>query len=253
MDCEAESVRHNALVFDIETIADLTAENRDAIAALAEKREMTAEAFGGLCPPLARVVCIAWLDVAAQQLGACFDRTLLAGDVPESLQVDAGAAAPELRRCALDACAGEAQLLRRFGGMVEQHFQRPNPQLVTYNGRGFDLPVLMHRSIKHRVSESSALLSRAITENRFRPLLHLDLMEVVTFSGASARWPMAAYVIGYGFRSPKAEMDGAQVWTAVQGGRMLDVVRYCAGDVIATANLLQCLHERFLPLTARRD
>ena len=71
MDCEAESVRHNALVFDIETIADLTAENRDAIAALAEKREMTAEAFGGLCPPLARVVCIAWLDVAAQQLGAC--------------------------------------------------------------------------------------------------------------------------------------------------------------------------------------
>jgi hypothetical protein len=30
-------------------------------------------------------------------------------------------------------------------------------------------------------------------------------------------------------------MDGAHVHTAVQAGRMLDVVRYCAGDVLATA------------------
>ena len=254
VDCEAESVRRNGLVFDIETIADLTADNRDSIAALAQTREMTAEAYGGLCPPLARVVCVGWFDVAAQRLGAFFDRTLLAGDAPDALQIEDGSRAePELVCCTLAGCEGEAQLLRRFGRTVEQHFQQPNPQLVTYNGRGFDLPVLVHRSIKHRVSEGCDLLSRGITENRFRPLLHLDLMDVVTFSGASARWPMAAYVTGYGFRSPKDDMSGAQVWTAVHTGRMLDVVRYCAGDVIATTHLLQCLQERFPPLTARRD
>jgi hypothetical protein len=72
-------MNHNALVLDIETVADLTAEDRDPIAALAEGRQMTPEQYGGLCPPLARVVCIAWLDVAAQRFGAFFDPTLCAG------------------------------------------------------------------------------------------------------------------------------------------------------------------------------
>ena len=185
MDREAESVRRHALVFDIETIADLTPDNRDAISALAEARQMSAEAYGGLCPPVARVVCIASFDVAAQRLGALVDRTLLAGDAPDTLQIDDGSTDQSaFVPCAVEACDGEAQLLRRFGRMVEQHFEQANSQLVTYNGRGFDLPVLLHRSIKHRVREGCELLNRAATENRYRPLVHLDLMDVVTFGGA---------------------------------------------------------------------
>lgn len=71
----------------------------------------------------------------------------------------------------------------------------------------------------------------AAQESRYRPLLHVDLLDVVTFCGATARWPMGAYAIGYGWRSPKAEMDGTKV--AVREGRILDVVRHCAGDVLA--------------------
>jgi hypothetical protein len=223
------------LIFDIETIGDITADSRGEIATLASGRELPPDAYAALCPPLARVVCVAWLDPTAQQLGAAFDATLCPGDTPGALTVDDGTGARPTSSCALHSCDGEAALLSTFGRVVEHHLAQPNSQLVTYNGRGFDLPVLIHRSIKHGVVEGRALLAKAMAESRYRPQMHVDLMDVVTFSGASTRWPMSTYAIGYGCRSPKTDMDGAHVHTAVQAGRMLDVVRYCAGDVLATA------------------
>ena len=86
-------------------------------------------------------------------------------------------------------------------------------------------------------------LVKAARENRYNPVTHVDLMDVVTFNGAAPRWPLAAYAIGYGFKSPKHDMDGSEVWPAVQAGRILDVVRYCAGDVVATAHIYRRLHE----------
>ena len=77
-----ESHNLRPLIFDIETIADLTSDNRDAVAELAEGREKAPEEYGGLCPPLARVVCISWLDATAQRFGAFFDATLCAGEWP---------------------------------------------------------------------------------------------------------------------------------------------------------------------------
>ena len=233
----------NALVFDIETVADLTPDNRAAVAALAAQREqMSPEHYGALCPPLARIVCIAWLALDSDRMGAVMDASLCPEAPPPSLSVtDGGAAGEQLRACPLQACDGERALLRAFGMLVERHCQQPNAQLATFNGRGFDLPVLVHRAIRHDVSEGRTLLLRAARENRFNPVLHLDLMETVTFSGAAPRWPMAAYAIGYGHRSPKQDMDGSQVGPAVQAGRILDVVRYCAGDVIATAHIYRAL------------
>jgi hypothetical protein len=230
------------LIFDVETIADLTPETRDTVAALAAGREMTPEAYGGLCPPLARVVCIGWLDAAQQALGTFLDATLCPVTPPASVAVEHGAAAaPVSRDCAMIACNGEAEVLRQFGRMVDAHCRSAGGQLVTYSGRGFDLPVLIHRAIKHQVTEGRELLIRAATENRYRPVLHLDLVDAVTFFGASNRWPLAAYAVGYGCRSPKTDMDGSQVWAAVQAGRLVDVARYCAGDVLATAHIHRCL------------
>jgi hypothetical protein len=225
------------LIFDIETIADISAENHDDIADLARKREMTPEDYGGLCPPLARVVCIAWHDLAAGKLGACYDASLGGGTPPESIQVDAGLAGTPAFVCALSPRNGEADLLGYFGRLVEQHLAVPKGTLVTYSGRGFDLPVLIHRGCKHGVTAGRDLLVKAMGENRYRPSIHFDLLESATFFGATGRWPMAAYAIGYGWRSPKREMHGSQVFPAVQAGRILDVVRYCATDVLATAHI----------------
>jgi hypothetical protein len=72
-------------------------------------------------------------------------------------------------------------------------------------------------------------------------------MDTVTFGGAAPRWPLAAYAIGYGFKSPKTDMNATQVWPAIQAGRLLDVVRYCAGDVLATAHLYRCTQDALPP------
>ncbi len=234
----AESLKRNVLVFDIETIADLTPATHATVAALAQGRDMTPEHFGALCPPLARVVCIAWIDLATQCLSAVFDATLHAGTVQQYVEVEhsGGTASPPLR-CALQACNGETQVLRAFGQQLVRHLAQANAQLVTYNGRGFDLPVLVHRALKHDVVEGRDLLVKAARDNRYNPSLHVDLMDVVTFGGAAPRWPLAAYAIALGFPSPKRDMDGSTVWPAVQAGRILDVVRYCAGDVLATTHV----------------
>jgi Predicted 3'-5' exonuclease related to the exonuclease domain of PolB len=234
-----DAPRRQPLLFDVETVADLTAENRAAVAALAAGRTMSAEQYGALCPPLARVVCIAWLDPTASRLGACVDATLCPEPTPPELTVEDGAGQTAV--CFLTACTGEAQVLDAFGHVVERHLAQPGARLVTYNGRGFDLPVLLHRGLKHGVDSGRALLARAANENRYRPLLHLDLLEAVTFGGAAGRWPLAAYALGWGWRSPKQDMDGSQVGAAVQAGRLLEVVRYCAGDVLATAHVYRTL------------
>jgi hypothetical protein len=51
---------------------------------------------------------------------------------------------------------------------------------------------------------------------------------------------LAAYAIGYGWPSPKHDLDGAQVWDAVQRGQVIQVVRHCANDVLATAHVYLC-------------
>jgi hypothetical protein len=224
-----------ALVFDIETVADLTAANRDAVTALAGGRDMTPDHYGALCPPLARVACIAWYDTAKSQLGALFDAQLLGATAPVGVDVDYGDS--KCFPCPLQACADEAALLSAFGSRIESAASQPDGQLVTFNGRGFDLAVLLHRSVRHGIGSGRAILLKALNENRYRPLLHLDLMDVLTFFGATARWPLAAYALGYGLPSPKSEMDGSQVGPAVAAGRILDVVRYCARDVLATAEI----------------
>jgi len=246
-------MKTSVLVFDLETIADVTPDNYEAIAALAKGREMTPEAYGGLCPPLARVVCLAWFDAARRTLGAFFDGTLGGDPAPASIAVPTAGSPPMPASCDLVRCQSEADLLRRFGCIVEQHLGQNNAQLVTYNGRGFDLPVLIHRSVKHRITEGRELLSKAVSENRYRPVMHVDLLDAVTFFGAAPRFPMAAYAIGYGWPSPKQEMDGSQVWGAVQAGRVLDVVRYCARDVLATAHIYRCLNARPAAAVAARS
>lgn len=232
----------NALIFDIETIADVTEENRATVTSMAKGRDQTPEEYATFCPPLARVVCIAWYDLAAGALGAVFDSTLPGSQANVGMvatSVDDGSQAG--LALSYGGHSGEAELLRAFGAVVTQHFQRSNALLVTYSGRGFDLPVLIHRSVKHDVAEGRPLLIKAAKENRFNPRLHIDLLDTVTFYGASSRWPLAAYTVGYGHRSPKDDMDGSQVAAAIGAGRIIDVVRYCAGDVIATTHVYRRL------------
>ena len=124
---------------------------------------------------------------------------------------------------------------------------------ASFGGRGYrrlDFNAFVSAWIKHgscpiwtsACAMRRDLLLKAVAENRARPELHLDLLDLVTFCGAAPRFPLAAYALGYGWRSPKEEMQGSEVGSAVQAGRLLDVVRYCAGDVLATSHVYACIN-----------
>jgi len=222
-----------ALLFDIETIGDVTEANHDAIAGFAHKAERSAQEFAALCPPLARVVCIGLYDLASDRLDVIYDSNLGNGaDRQEAHVPEQGRS--ESHVCRFEKANGEADLLGQFAQRVTAHFETPDAHLVSFNGNGFDLPVLIHRSVRHGVHLLRHTLSPALQAGSLR---HIDLMEVFTFEGRVRRYPLALYSTAFGFASSKQNMDGPAVAPAVADGRILDVAQYCAADVIATTEL----------------
>jgi len=207
------------LVFDIETVPD--------IAGLRRARQFPA----GLSDA-------AVLDAYTQQR-----RALTGGDfTPHHLQKVVAIA------CALRDGAGlkiasvgnpedsEAELIRRFFDLIDKY----TPQLVSWNGGGFDLPVLNHRALIHGITATrfwdwgdddrefkwNGYLGRYHTR-------HLDLMDVLAMfqPRAYAALDVMARLAGF---PGKLGMDGSEVNAAVQQGRLDDVRRYCETDVMNT-------------------
>jgi predicted PolB exonuclease-like 3'-5' exonuclease len=131
---------------------------------------------------------------------------------------------------------GEAELLRRFFDGIE----KITPQLVSWNGGGFDLPVLHHRALIHGVAaprywdwgdtdrdfKFNSYLSRYHTR-------HIDLMDVLAAYQPRASAPLDAVARLCGFAG-KIGMDGGAVAGAVAQGRLADVRNYCEADVLNT-------------------
>jgi 3'-5' exonuclease len=111
---------------------------------------------------------------------------------------------------------------------------RRRPQLVTYNGRGFDLPVVALRALRHGLSVpwyfDDQLRDRRSDEG------HLDLCDALADHGASRHFSLhaAARLIGL---PGKLEVDGSQVEALHRAGELDVIRRYCLADVVQTAFL----------------
>jgi len=131
---------------------------------------------------------------------------------------------------------GEPELIRRFFDLVDKLV----PQLVSWNGSGFDLPVLNHRALIHGVTAAkywdwgdedrefkwNSYLGRYHTR-------HLDLMDVLAMYQPRANAGLDAMARLCGFPG-KLGMDGSEVGAAIAAGRLDDVRRYCETDVMNT-------------------
>jgi len=134
----------------------------------------------------------------------------------------------------------EKELLERFWEIVG----RKRPRLVSYNGRGYDGPVLMVRSAMLGVKPSVNLLPY-----RYDISAHCDLYDIFTFQGASRdRYSLDYWCRRFDIESPKGSIDGSQVGRAYRDGRIDDIGEYCLRDVRATAELYQKLATTLLPL-----
>ncbi len=117
------------------------------------------------------------------------------------------------------------------------------PQLVTYNGRGYDGPVLMVRSAQNGVSPS-----RNLVPNRYAVEDHCDLMDILSFHGASRdRFSLDYWCRRFDIESPKGSIDGSQIGRAYRGGRIDDIGEYCLRDVRATGELFRRLRSTIIP------
>ena len=106
-------------------------------------------------------------------------------------------------------------------------------KFVTFNGRGFDCPVLMLRSAMLKVKPSKNLMPY-----RYSADAHIDLLEQLTFYSATRKFNLDSYCKAFGIESPKAGgITGHDVAPLFKAGEYEKIARYCAGDLSATKEL----------------
>lgn len=132
--------------------------------------------------------------------------------------------------------APEAELVRRFFDGIERY----TPTLVSWNGSGFDLPVLHYRALRHSL-QAPRYWETGDEEQSFRwnnylgrfHWRHVDLMDVL--SGYQGRGRVGLDKMAQLLGLPgKSGMSGEGVWEAFLAGRIGDIRDYCETDVLNT-------------------
>ena len=138
----------------------------------------------------------------------------------------------------------EPAILREFWELLDRY-----GRVVTYNGRGFDIPYAYIRSALHGIRPSRQLLG-----NRFSIGEHCDLAEVLTFFGAAQeRFSLDYWCRRFGISSPKeGGIDGSQVGAYYRDGRIDEIAEYCLRDAVATGKLYRKLEGNLLELYGKR-
>ncbi len=208
------------LVIDIETVPafdrrELPATVAEALSDNATRKEMEPGAVMGMSPFFGKVVSLAIGDGDAEP-GSGDDAVTVLAVPPAGVTVDP--CPPWLR------LMSERELLAAFWALASRA-----ETVVTFNGRGFDLPFLVTRSLIHGIPARVDLVSQ-----RFALRPHLDLFELLTQRG---RGPSKLDVVCWalGIESPKEVMDGSMVAPAYERGEIEKIAEYNAHDVRATA------------------
>jgi len=218
-------MRRDVIIFDTETVPDADAvrrllgqpelsdiEARDALAAYFLEKTDGKNDFPR--QPFHQIVAISYAHLIAEP-----------GEEGRELVV---------RRIASGGEKGssEAELLEGFFGLIESRA----PQIVSFNGRGFDVPVLKYRAMIHSLacprwfSEGDKWKNY---DSRYDSTYHLDLLEVLSDFGASARCSMHEVATAFGVPG-KLETAGDNVREMYENGEIEAIRNYCETDVCTT-------------------
>ena len=207
------------LTFDIETVPDVAGIRRlrnydnglsdEEIANLAFKERVEKTGSEFLPLHLHRIVAISCVLRATDEI-----RVWSLGDLEDS----------------------ESELIRRFFDGIEKF----TPQIISWNGGGFDLPVLHYRGLLNGISATrywdmgeddrdfkwNNYISRYHTR-------HLDLMDLLARFQPRANAPLDEIAQLLGFPG-KVGMSGGRVWEKYQEGKLVEIRDYCETDVVNT-------------------
>lgn len=210
----------NVLVFDIETIPDTDtgrrlygleglADREVAEVMFSRRRRETEGATEFIRHHLQRVVAIAVVLAAGNRI------SVWSLGRPDS---------------------GEEELVKRFFEGVEKY----SPQLVSWNGRGFDLPVLHYRALLHGIQAPRYWETGGEDQsfrwnnylNRFHER-HTDLMDVLAGYELRAAAPLHEIATMLGLPG-KMGISGADVWDRFLAGDVEGIRNYCETDALNT-------------------
>jgi hypothetical protein len=132
--------------------------------------------------------------------------------------------------------AAEGELVQRFFDGIAKF----TPDLVSWNGSGFDLPVLQYRALRAGIQatrywqtgddDTAFRYNNYLSRYHWR---HTDLMDVL--SGFQSRGRVSLENVACLLGLPgKLGFSGAQVWDAWLAGNRLGIRRYCETDVLNT-------------------
>jgi len=205
------------LVFDIETVEDVETGKRihqldlpDAEAALALanlRKQETGQDFPRLL--FHEIVCISglWIEDGSMKLFSFSQADLT-----------------------------EAQILEKFLGV----FDKREPTLVSWNGSGFDIPVVLYRAMLHKLSavglldqgEHDSQKRYNNYQNRYHQR-HTDLMDVLAmFNNRNfQKLDHVAQLLGF---AGKQGTSGYDVAGMVRAEQWSELTQYCESDVLNT-------------------
>ena len=216
-----DEAQHEYLFRDCERLADEAAKTARRTEILQQRN---------LWPFTAQVVCIAMLNADTSRGKVLFTAA------KQEEQGDAAGAVEFV------SCVDEAELLTAFWEVAKRY-----ETIVTFNGRGFDVPFIYLRS---------ALLNVPISRKdwlgyRFQTEPHCDLAEQLTFysvsgrDGAARRFNLDFYCKAFGIESPKSQgVTGRDINSLLAEGKHREIAEYCLRDVKATMLLYQIWKER---------
>jgi hypothetical protein len=132
--------------------------------------------------------------------------------------------------------AGEAEIVGRFFDGIERYA----PELVSWNGSGFDLPVLHYRALRHGIQAprywETGDGDREFRYNNYLSRFHwrhIDLMDVLAGFQPRGRASLDQIATMLGFPG-KLGMSGDQVWPCWLDGGIDEIRQYCETDVLNT-------------------
>jgi predicted PolB exonuclease-like 3'-5' exonuclease len=132
--------------------------------------------------------------------------------------------------------AQEREIIERFFEGIARY----EPRLVSWNGSGFDLPVLHYRAMLHKITASKYWEQGETVStfkwnnyiNRYHER-HTDVMDVVALFNSRNYAPLDHIATMFGYPG-KMGMDGSKVYQAYSEGNIKSIRDYCETDVLNT-------------------
>lgn len=132
----------------------------------------------------------------------------------------------------------EEEMIKSFLKFIDRH----NPKLISFNGRGFDIPMLFVRALKYNLScpaffeIENQMLNKTKWENyrsRYSEQFHVDLLDIFANYGSTRGLKLDTISAMVGAPG-KFDISGNMVLELFYKGEINRIKEYCESDVLNT-------------------